>query len=60
MNPNFGMHESEFRNAWIREQRRAIGAAHNAAYDYIVSDGEVKLYLDAMNFALIFGWYLVV
>jgi hypothetical protein len=52
------MGESEFRIAWIMEQRRAIGAAHNATEDYRLSNDEVKLYLDVMNFALIFGWYL--
>jgi len=52
------MTDSKIRNAWIREQRRAIGAAQYATYDYMVSDEDVKLYLYAMEFALIFGWYL--
>lgn len=52
------MTESEIRIAWINEQRRAIGAAQLATYDYTINDEDVKLFLQAMEFALIFGWYL--
>lgn len=55
------MTNSKLRKCYIKFQQNAVGKAHEACvavYNGIMPDGSQIIYLEAMQFALIFGYYL--